>query len=123
VVLASASAVAAVPYARVRAVLDAGPEAATAVVLGLDPATLGTTTVTVDPDAGLVAMEGRFWYRGEYHLRPHDDGTLVRHDVVNVSGRGDAFVRLWQRKYLRGVADDVAGFALALPHRVAASPF
>jgi hypothetical protein len=120
VVLASASAVSAVPYADVRAVLEAGPQVATAVVLGLDPATLGTTSVSVDPETGLVAMEGQFWYRGEYHLAAHHDGTLVRHDVVNVSGRGDGFVKLWQRGFLKGVEDDVRGFALALPHRVAA---
>jgi hypothetical protein len=119
-VLASASAVSAVPYAAVRAVLDAGPEVATRVVLGLDPATLGTTKVSVDAEAGLVAMEGQFWYRGEYHLGPHADGTLVRHDVVNVSGRGDRMVAFWQRKFLRGLEDDVRGFALALPHRIAA---
>lgn len=122
-VLASASAVAAVPYERVAAVLRAGPEAATAVVLGLDPRSLGQSAVTVDEDAGLVAMEGEFWYRGEYHLSPHADGTLVRHDVVNVSGRSERMVAWWQRKFLRGVESDVAGFALALPHRIAASPY
>lgn len=120
-VLASATSVSAVPYAAVRAVLEAGPDAATRVVLGLDPATLGATRVEVDADRGLVAMQGQFWYRGEYHLSPAPDGgTAVRHDVVNASGRPDWMVARWQRKFLRGLDDDVAGFALALPHRVAA---
>ena len=122
-VLASASAVAAVPFERVQAVLRAGPQAATAVILGLDPASLGSTSVVVDDEAGLVAMAGEFWYRGEYHLGPHAEGTLVRHDVVNVSGRSERMVAWWQRKFLRGVESDLAGFALALPHRVAASPY
>jgi hypothetical protein len=138
VVLASARAVSAVPYDAVRRVLAAGPEAATRVLLGLDPASLGSTAVTTDEDAGLVAMEGEFWYRGEYHFAPDPAGsggpgrpggpggpgvTVVRHDVVNVSGRSDRLVGLWQRRFLRGVEEDLAGFALALPHRVAASPY
>jgi hypothetical protein len=46
----------------------------------------GTGTVEVDRDAGTFAVQGGWWYRGEYTVEPDPAGARVTHRVYNVAG-------------------------------------
>lgn len=44
-------------------------------------------TMTVEVDETTIALQGGWWYRGEYTLTPHPEGTLLSHRVLNVAQR------------------------------------
>ncbi|WP_067819349.1 hypothetical protein [Actinomadura kijaniata] len=48
----------------------------------------------------LVAVQGGWWYRGEYHLAPEGDGTRITHRVLNVATRGRWAVPLANRFFV-----------------------
>nr|WP_055504304.1 hypothetical protein [Nonomuraea pusilla] len=51
-------------------------------VLAGAPAEQGTT---VEPDRHTITHQGGWWYRGEWTLSPHPDGTRVVHRVYDVA--------------------------------------
>ncbi|MET7999993.1 hypothetical protein [Nonomuraea glycinis] len=61
-----------------------------------------TSTVEVTED--LIAFQGGWWYRGEWTLAPHPEGTLVVHRVYNVAERARWGVGLANRFFV-GFAD------------------
>lgn len=44
-------------------------------------------TSKAEVDDTHLALQGGWWYRGEWTVEPHPDGTLVRHAVYNVATR------------------------------------
>lgn len=59
--------------------------------------------LTTDPDRLMVAVQGQFWYRGEYSYAEHPDGTLLRYEIHNASSFPDPVIKLWQRAVLRDI--------------------
>lgn len=114
-ILGSATAVAPVPFDRVRPMLtqESGP-----LLLSLDPATAASVSMNVDPDTGTVSLQGQFWYRGEYTFAPHPRGTEITYRIKNVSGAPGPVIKLWQRPLLKRQQHDLDTFASALPSRV-----
>lgn len=51
-----------------------------------------------------ISLQGGWWYRGEWHLEPREDGTLVRHSVYNVATRARWGVGL-ANKFFIGFSD------------------
>jgi hypothetical protein len=115
-ILGSVTAVALVPFDRIRPLITAEQAH---VLLGLDPAAASTVSVDVDPSTGTLGLQGQFWYRGEYTFTPHPRGTEIVHRIRNVSGRSDAVIRLWQRRHLGRQQQNLDALAAALPSRVA----
>ena len=112
--LGSTTAVADVAFERVRQVLT---EEHAAILLGLNALPPGVL-VTADARRSTLAMQGQFWYRGEYAFAPDGRGTLITYRVINVSGQPDAMIRIWQRASLRRQQRDTDAFAADLPNRV-----
>ena len=68
----------------------------------------------VDVERGMVAVQGGWWYRGEYFVSPAPAGSRVTHRVVNAAERGAWGVSL-ANGFFRGYRENVArGFALML---------
>jgi hypothetical membrane protein len=68
-------------------------------------------TTEVDHANWTTSRQGGWWYRGEYHLEPHDKGTRIVHRVYNVAQRGRWAVPL-ANKFFIGFQDRTrAGFA------------
>ena len=59
---------------------------------------------TVEVTEDLIAFQGGWWYRGEWTLAPHPEGTLVVHRVYNVAERARWGVGLANRFFV-GFAD------------------
>ncbi|WP_214415667.1 hypothetical protein [Sphaerisporangium fuscum] len=57
--------------------LSGGPERFTVQLTG--------HAMTVEVGARSLAMQGGWWYRGEFHIQPHPDGTRLVHRVLNVA--------------------------------------
>src|SRR4051812_30171658 len=70
--------------------LSDGPYAGATVTGGPDRfqvrGTPGTGTVEVDREAGTFAVQGGWWYRGEYAVEPDPAGARVTYRVYNVAG-------------------------------------
>jgi hypothetical protein len=115
-VLGSVTAVAPVPFDRIRPLMTA--ERAH-ILLGLDRAAATSVSVDVDPTTDTLGLQGQFWYRGEYTFTPHPGGTEIAYRIKNVSGQPDTIIRLWQRRLLRRQQHDLDTLAAALPSRVA----
>ncbi|HKN52648.1 MAG TPA: hypothetical protein VJX66_09115 [Amycolatopsis sp.] len=65
----------------------------------------------VDRKRGMVAVQGGWWYRGEYYVSGDPAGTRVTHRVVNAAEWGRWAVPLANRFFI-GFRDRVsAGFA------------
>ena len=62
-------------------VLRGGPRTFTAGVAG-DPNGL---RVEVDPEQGMIAVEGAWWFRGECRVSPHPRGALVEQRAFTVA--------------------------------------
>ncbi|MFF5209831.1 hypothetical protein [Streptosporangium sp. NPDC000396] len=75
-----------------QAVLSGGPERFTA--------HFGAHTMTVERGGDFVAMQGGWWYRGEYFVTPHPQGTRLVHRVLNVAQRGRWSVPLANRFFI-----------------------
>lgn len=57
-----------------------------------------TSTVEITDD--LIAYQGGWWYRGEWSVEPHPQGTRVIHRVFNVAARGRWAVPLANRLFI-----------------------
>ncbi|MDT7803255.1 MAG: hypothetical protein QOI78_6688 [Actinomycetota bacterium] len=70
--------------------------------------------VDVDADRGFVAVQGGWWYRGEYRVTADPAGARVEHRVVNVASRGRWGVPLANRFFLGFRARTAVAFAQLL---------
>lgn len=67
-------------------------------------------TFTVEDEPGHVSaaevedfdlsLQGAWWYRGEWHLEPHPEGTLILYSVYNVATRARWGVSLANRFFV-----------------------
>jgi len=57
-------------------------------------------TVTADPAAHMLAVQGGWWYRAEITLEPDPDGCLVTQRILDVADRLRWGVRFVARKPL-----------------------
>lgn len=78
----------------------------------------GGGRIEVDRERRTVAVQGGWWYRGEYQVDATADGARVTHRVRNVARRGRWAVPLANRLFIgfraqteRNFADFVAGLA------------
>jgi hypothetical protein len=76
------------------------------------PAPIGdpayTATVEVDPNRHMLAIQGRWWYRGVYTVRECPHGSLVEYRVHNIATRGRWAVPLMQRSLPHHMRRDLA---------------
>ncbi|GLZ36313.1 hypothetical protein Lesp02_85000 [Lentzea sp. NBRC 105346] len=72
---------------------------------------VGHGTVDADPERGLFAIQGGWWYRGEYTVKPHEKGALLTLRVYNVAADKRVLVPLVQFGMDQAVTD---GFDQAL---------
>jgi len=70
-------------------------------------------TVAVDHAAGMLSVQGGWWYRGETTVRPHPRGTLVTYRILDIAPQGRWATWLVSRRPLR---DAPAVFAASLAH-------
>ncbi|MFG1641022.1 hypothetical protein ACGFMK_12100 [Amycolatopsis sp. NPDC049252] len=70
--------------------------------------------VEVDADRGFVAVQGGWWYRGEYRVTADPGGARVEHRVVNAASRGRWGVPLANRFFLGFRARTADAFARLL---------
>ncbi|WP_233223326.1 hypothetical protein [Amycolatopsis sp. CA-128772] len=68
----------------------------------------------VDRSRGFVAVQGGWWYRGEYRVTAVRGGARVAHRVVNAASRGRWGVPLANRFFIGFPAATTAGFARLL---------
>lgn len=66
---------------------------------------------TVELGERFLAVQGGWWYRGEYRLAPHPDGTRLEHRVLNVARQGRWAVPLANRFFIGFEARVRARFA------------
>ncbi|GLZ75534.1 hypothetical protein Afil01_03410 [Actinorhabdospora filicis] len=62
----------------------------------------GNLTVDVDREAGTIAAQGGWWYRGEWALTGREGGTLLTHRVRNVAGAGSRWAVPLANNFFRG---------------------
>jgi hypothetical protein len=77
----------------------------------------GGGRVEVDRERRTVAVQGGWWYRGEYQVDATADGTRLTHRVRNVARRGRWAVPLANRLFLgyrAGVERNFAAFVAGL---------
>lgn len=112
--LATATALAAVPYDHVKQHINTS-DARRLLGVGSEPSLI----VGAAPDRSMVWMHGGFWYQGEYVLEPAGaTETAVTYRIRNISGLPDRLIRVWQRAHLTSRQDVVDRFAAQLPSRV-----
>ncbi len=68
----------------------------------------------VDREQGFVAVQGGWWYRGEYRVTPDPAGARVEHRVVNAASRGRWGVPLANRFFIGFRGEVAAGFGRLL---------
>ncbi|MEV6623996.1 hypothetical protein AB0M83_15510 [Amycolatopsis sp. NPDC051106] len=68
----------------------------------------------VDAERGFVAVQGGWWYRGEYRVTADPGGARVEHRVVNAATWGRWGVPLANRFFLGFRARTAAAFARML---------
>ncbi|MEV8634781.1 hypothetical protein AB0395_24310 [Streptosporangium sp. NPDC051023] len=71
-------------------------------------------SMTVEVTEGTLAAQGGWWYRGEYTVEPHPEGTLVTHRVFNVASSGRWGVSLANRLFIGFGRNTKDGFAAGL---------
>jgi hypothetical membrane protein len=71
-------------------------------------------TAEVDHAHRTAAFQGGWWYRGEYSLEPHPQGTRIVHRVYNVAQRGRWAVPLANKFFIGFRNQTRAGFATQL---------
>lgn len=57
-------------------------------------------TMTVEVTEQTFAAQGGWWYRGEYAVEPHREGTLLTHRVFNAAPRSRWVVPLANRFFI-----------------------
>lgn len=113
-VLGTATAIAKVPFRRVRTLLT---PAGARILLDLTEA-IPEVSVGVEPVDALVWIHGNYWYQGEYRFEEHPDGTKVTYQIRNISGHPDLAIRLWQWRTLRDQPKHLAEYADSLAERL-----
>ncbi|MET8845867.1 hypothetical protein [Amycolatopsis sp. NPDC004625] len=68
----------------------------------------------VDRSQGFVAVQGGWWYRGEYRVTADPGGSRVEHRVVNAASWGRWGVPLANRFFIGFRGKVVAGFGRLL---------
>ena len=68
----------------------------------------------LDAERGMVAVQGGWWYRGEYFVSEHPDGSRVTHRVVNAAEWGAWGVQLANRFFIGFRGKVTQGFAQLL---------
>jgi len=63
-------------------------------------------TVAVDHAAGMLSVQGGWWYRGETTVRPHPRGTLVTYRILDIAPQGRWATWLVSRRPLRDVHEN-----------------
>jgi hypothetical protein len=112
--LATAAALASVPYAHVQARLNTS-SARRVLGVGSEP----SLSVGAARDLSTLWMRGGFWYQGEYIFAPMGEAqTLVTYRIRNISGFPDRLIRTWQRAHLKSQQRVVDRFATELPGRI-----
>jgi hypothetical protein len=71
----------------------------------------GGGRIEVDHDRRLVAVQGGWWYRGEYQVEPTGDGTRLTHRVRNIAPRARWAVPLANRLFIGYRAKTERNFA------------
>ncbi|GAA3079323.1 hypothetical protein [Streptosporangium carneum] len=67
--------------------------------------------MTVEVTEETFAAQGGWWYRGEYTVEPHPEGTLFVHRVFNVAARGRWAAPLANRLFVGFGGKTRSGFA------------
>jgi len=65
----------------------------------------------LDAERGMVAVQGGWWYRGEYFVSEHPAGSRVTHRVVNAAEWGAWGVPLANRFFIGFRGKVAQGFA------------
>ncbi|MFB9237222.1 hypothetical protein ACFFWC_16940 [Plantactinospora siamensis] len=70
---------------RLRGLVEAPPDRVAPLIIDapVDPL---VRTVERDHAAGLLTLQGGWWYRGETRIAPHEAGTLVSHEIFDLTG-------------------------------------
>lgn len=68
----------------------------------------------LDVERGMVAVQGGWWYRGEYFVSEHPAGSRVTHRVVNAAEWGAWGVPLANRFFIGFRGKVAEGFAQLL---------
>ncbi|GAA0395196.1 hypothetical protein Acor_64910 [Acrocarpospora corrugata] len=87
-------------------VLTGGPERFTL--------TTPSHSMTVEVGPSWLAAQGGWWYRGEYHIKPHPNGTELVHRVLNAAEWMRWGVPLANRFFVGFEATTRQGFASLL---------
>jgi hypothetical protein len=102
-------------------VVEAPVDRVAQLVLDARPHNGYSGTAEVDHVNRTVAIQGGWWYRGEYTLEPHDKGTRIVHRVYNVAQRGRWAVPLANKFFIgfrdrtrTGLADQLAAYGATL---------
>ncbi|QFZ19441.1 hypothetical protein [Saccharothrix syringae] len=107
------------PLVEVSAVVTTSPEAVWARVLQvLRGAGTGYVTLEVDEVRRAAAIQGGWWYRGEWRVDAVGDGARLTHRVRNVARRGRWAVPLANRLFIgyrQRVEREFAAFVADLP--------
>lgn len=85
--------------ARPRAVFDA-------IARRFDPGKDAQSFFTADSAAGLVIVQGGWWYRGEYRVIPDDLGSRVEHVLLNIADSGRRLTRSADRRLIEAAPAD-----------------
>ena len=92
------------------AAVPAPPDTVLARVIDVVRAAAGGR-IEVDHDRRLVAVQGGWWYRGEYQVDPTDDGSQLTHRVRNIASRARWAVPLANRLFIGYRAKTEQNFA------------
>lgn len=85
--------------ARPRAVFDA-------IAARFDPGAGAHSYFTADHAAGLVIVQGGWWYRAEYRVIPGDTGSSVEHTLLNVAETARSLGRFTGRRVIDAAPSD-----------------
>jgi hypothetical protein len=98
------------PLVELTATVPVSPDSVPARVVEVVTAA-GGGRVEVDRERRTVAVQGGWWYRGEYQVDATADGTRLTHRVRNVARRGRWAVPLANRLFLGYRAEVERNFA------------
>ncbi|MFD5224501.1 hypothetical protein ACFWHT_02660 [Microbacterium sp. NPDC058342] len=80
-----------------------------------------TIRVDVDDERSMIAMEGGWWYRGEYWVQASRRGTRITHRVVNIAGAGTRWLVPLANRGFAQLSNETKTHADALAHAVSAA--
>jgi hypothetical protein len=103
------------PMVEVSATVPAAPDSVFAQVIEVVKGA-GGGRFEVDRERRTVAVQGGWWYRGEYQVDPAGDGSRLTHRVRNVATRGRWAVPLANRFFIGFRAATERGFAALVAH-------